>query len=166
MKCSCVGIWRPLPRGWCPHGKSWIRHWNLLSTYWNTKYKNWNFQWLFFFFNFCGDKSPFCGATGAPCFRLRLTLPMGLKARVDPSSAALCSCLCIMTLLRVNSEFPGLDLSQFYTLVWCGYRWEWPMSNVTYRITGRGKIRTEDLVAQSPADALPIELSRPASNDY
>ena len=41
------------------------------------------------------------------CFRLRLTLPMGFKARVDPSSPALCSRLHIMILLRVNSEFPG-----------------------------------------------------------
>ena len=27
--------------------------------------------------------SPFCGATGTLCFGLRLTLPMGFKARVD-----------------------------------------------------------------------------------
>ena len=74
---------------------------------------------LAFFFNFCGDKSPFCGATGALCFGLWLTLHMGYKAkaRVDPSSVALCSHLCVM-ILRVNSEFPGLGLSQFYTLVW------------------------------------------------
>ena len=39
---------------------------------------------LFFFKIFCGDKSPFCGATGTLCFGLQLTLPMGLKARVDP----------------------------------------------------------------------------------
>ena len=58
---------------------------------------------------FCGDKSPFCAATGTLCFRLQLTLPMGFKARVDPSLSALCSCLNIM-ILRVNSEFPGLGL--------------------------------------------------------
>ena len=37
---------------------------------------------------FCADKSPFCGAIGALCFRLWLTLPMGFKARVDTSSPA------------------------------------------------------------------------------
>ena len=36
-------------------------------------------------------KSPFCGANGTLCFVLKLTLPMGFKARVDPSSSALCS---------------------------------------------------------------------------
>ena len=74
---------------------------------------------IFFFFLkiICGDKSPFCGVTDTLCFRLELTLPLGFKARVDPSSPTLCSCLCVM-ILRVNSEFPGLDLSQFYTLVW------------------------------------------------
>ena len=41
---------------------------------------------LDFFVFFCGDKSPFCGATGALCFGLRLTLPMGFKARVDAPS--------------------------------------------------------------------------------
>ena len=30
---------------------------------------------------FCGDNSPFCGATGTLCFGLHL---MGFKARVDP----------------------------------------------------------------------------------
>ena len=33
-----------------------------------------------------------------------------------------CCCLCVM-ILRVNYEFPGLDLSQFYALVQWGYRW-------------------------------------------
>ena len=42
---------------------------------------------LFLFFG--GDKSPFCGATGALCFGLHLTPPMGFKARVDAPSAAL-----------------------------------------------------------------------------
>ena len=76
-----------------------------------------------FFFNFCGDKSPFCGATGALCFGLRLILPVGFKARVNPSSTVLCSRLCVMILLRVNYKFPSLHLSQFYTLVRWGYRW-------------------------------------------
>ena len=34
----------------------------------------------------CGNKSPFCGTL---CFGPRLALPMGFKARVDPSSPAL-----------------------------------------------------------------------------
>ena len=39
--------------------------------------------------NVCGDKSPFFGASGALCFRLQLTPPMGFKARVDALSPAL-----------------------------------------------------------------------------
>ena len=72
--------------------------------------------------------SPFCGTTGTLCFILQLTLPMCFKARVDPLSPMLCSRLCVM-ILKVNSEFPGLDLSKFYTLVQLGYRWsDCPMS--------------------------------------
>ena len=55
------------------------------------------------FFLFCHDKSPFCGATGTPCFALWLTLPTSFKAKVDIPSPVLCSYLCIM-ILRVNSE--------------------------------------------------------------
>ena len=41
---------------------------------------------------------------------------------------------------------------------------EWP-PNVTSRIPGRGRIRTQDLTAQSiKPDALPTELSRPGKN--
>ena len=79
-------------------------------------------NWTDLFFYFCGDKSPFCGATGALCFRLRLTLLVGFKARVDPSSPALCSHLHVL-IVRVNSEYLGLDLSQFYALVQWGYCW-------------------------------------------
>ena len=59
---------------------------------------------LFFFqfFLFCCDKSPFCGATGSLCFGLLLTLPMGVKARVDTQSPVLFSLLRVIT-LRVNS---------------------------------------------------------------
>ena len=57
---------------------------------------------------FCGDKSPFCGANATLCFSLWLTLPVGFKTRVDPSSPAICSHLHIM-ILRDNSEYPGLD---------------------------------------------------------
>ena len=64
---------------------------------------------VFFFKNVYGDKSPFCGATDTLCFELWLTMPMGVKARVDASSPALCSHLCVI-ILRVNSEFPGLGL--------------------------------------------------------
>ena len=78
----------------------------------------WGFFVCFFLKVFWGDKSLFCGATSALCFGLQLTLPVGFKARVAPSSPALCSRLHVMILLRVNSEFPGIDLSQFYTLVW------------------------------------------------
>ena len=37
---------------------------------------------------------------------------------------------------------------------------EW-LPSVTSGITGRGRIRTQDLTAQSPANALPTELSQP-----
>ena len=60
---------------------------------------------------FCGDRSPFCVATDALCFKLWLNLPMFFKARVDLSSSVLCSHLCII-ILKVNSEFPGQDLVQ------------------------------------------------------
>ena len=53
--------------------------------------KNWIVLCIFnsFFCNFCGDKSPFCGATGTLCFGLQLTLPMGFKARVDAPPSVL-----------------------------------------------------------------------------
>ena len=47
-----------------------------------------------------------CGATGALCFGLWLTLPMGLA---DAPSPALCSRVCLM-ILRANSDYPGLVL--------------------------------------------------------
>ena len=62
-------------------------------------------NYFFFLKIFCGDKPLFCGATGTLCFGLKLTLAMVFKAKVDPSSPALCSHLHIM-ILRVNSEFP------------------------------------------------------------
>ena len=39
------------------------------------------------------DKSPSCGATGALYFGLWLTLPVGLKARMDAPKLALCDFL-------------------------------------------------------------------------
>ena len=41
------------------------------------------------FYLFCGDKSPFCEATGTLCFEIRFTLSMGFKARVDAPLLAL-----------------------------------------------------------------------------
>ena len=41
---------------------------------------------LMMLFSFCGEKSPFCGATGTISFELQLTLPIGSKARVDKPS--------------------------------------------------------------------------------
>ena len=41
---------------------------------------------IYFFKIVCGDKLPFCGATGALCFGLRLTLLLDFKARVDAPS--------------------------------------------------------------------------------
>ena len=38
---------------------------------------------LLFLNYFCSDKSAFCGATGALCFRLRLTLPLGFKVSMS-----------------------------------------------------------------------------------
>ena len=79
-------------------------------------------------------------------------LPVSFKARVDPSSPALCSHLCIMILLRGNSEFPSLlHLGMVRLLL------EWP-PNVTSEITDRGQIRTEDLAVQSQ---MLYELSYP-----
>ena len=46
----------------------------------------------------------FCGATGTLRFGLRMTLPMGFKARVDSSSPTLFCCLCAM-IPRVISGF-------------------------------------------------------------
>ena len=46
----------------------------------------------------CGDKSPFCGATGSVCFGLQLTLSMGFNARLDAPSPAFFSCLHTMIL--------------------------------------------------------------------
>ena len=120
----------------------------------------WNLMGFFvvFYFNFCGDKSPFCGATGALCFRHQLTLPMGFKARVDPSSPTLCSHLHIIIFSQLWISRPGhvpiLHLGMVRLLL------EWP-PNVTSRITGRDRIRTQDLMAQSPADTLLTELSWP-----
>ena len=60
-----------------------------------------------FLLSFCGENSQFYGATGILCFRLWLILPVGFKARVDPSSPALCSRLCVM-ILRVDPSLPAL----------------------------------------------------------
>ena len=87
---------------------------------------------------------------------------MSFKARVDPSLPVLCSCLRVMIFLQVNSEFPGLDMSPILHLGTVRLPLEW-LPNATSRITGRDKIRTQDLAAQSPADALPTELSQPAT---
>ena len=87
--------------------------------------EQWFFLLLLFLKIFCDNKSPFCGATGTLCFGLRMTLPTGFKTKVDPSSATLCSCLCIMTLL-IPRPVPDPN---FYTLVWWGYCWSvCPMS--------------------------------------
>ena len=46
---------------------------------------------LFYYLNFCRTKIPFCGSTGTLCFGLRMTLPVGFKARVDsPLPTLLC----------------------------------------------------------------------------
>ena len=75
-------------------------------------------------------------------FGLWLTLSVGTKARVHPSSPMLCSCLHVMILLKVNSEFPSLDLSQFYTLVWWGYHWsDCPVSLLEWLAEARFKPR-------------------------
>ena len=59
---------------------------------------------MILFLNFCGKKSSFGGATGALCFRIWLTLPMGFKARVDAPLPALFSHSCIMS-LKVNPDY-------------------------------------------------------------
>ena len=50
--------------------------------------KMWN---LLLFLDFCGEKSPFCGAPSTLCFGLWLTLPMGFKAKVDASLSPVCN---------------------------------------------------------------------------
>ena len=117
----------------------------LLQLFWCTWKQELNGQSVnfCFFFNFCGDKSPFCGVTGTLCFGLWLTLPMGFKARVDPSLPAFYSHLCVM-ILRVNFEFPGQgqSLVPILHLGMVRLLLEW-QPNVTSRTTrGRFEPRT------------------------
>ena len=93
-----------------------------------------------FILNFCDEKSPFCGATAALCFRLQLTLPMVFKARVNPSSPMCCSHSQLW--ISKPRHAPILYLGTVRLLL------EWP-PNVTSRITGTGRIWTQDLMAQS-----------------
>ena len=96
--------------------------------------------------NFAMTSNLFCGATGALCFRLWLTLPMGFKARVDPSSPMFCSHLHVM-IPRVNSKFPNPRPVPILQLGAVRLPLEWP-PNVASRITGRGKIRTQNLAVR------------------
>ena len=117
----------------------------------------------FFKKNFYGDKSPFCGATGALCFGLQLTLSVDFKARVDSSLPTLCSHLHVMILLRVNSEFPGLDLSQFYTLVRWGYHWSDHQCHFLDNWQGQGSnpgTRSPKTCRRSTDWAIPAGLAR------
>ena len=59
-----------------------------------------------FFFKNAVTMSPFCGATGTPSFRFRLTLPMGFKARVD-APFPVHNVTCTLWILRVNSGQGG-----------------------------------------------------------
>ena len=56
---------------------------------------------------FVGSRS-FCGVTGALCFGLRMTLPMGFKARMDSLSPMLFCCLCAA--IPSHPWFPGLGI--------------------------------------------------------
>ena len=47
------------------------------------------FVFFFCFLKILLDRGPFCGATVTLCFRLRMTLPMSFKVRVDQSLPAL-----------------------------------------------------------------------------
>ena len=59
-------------------------------------------QHIFYYFKFLLDQGPFCVDTGTLCLRLRMTLPMGFKVRVDSSLHMLFCCLCI-TIPRIIS---------------------------------------------------------------
>ena len=64
-----------------------------------------------FFFNvlvFLLGTGPFCGATGTLCFGVRMTLQMGIKARMDSSSPLLFCYLCLTTLSHVWFEGLGM----------------------------------------------------------
>ena len=78
---------------------------------------------------------PFCGATGTPCFGLRLTPLMGFKARVDVPSPAL-NVTCALWILGVNSDFPSQGLVSILHLGMVRLPQEWP-PNVTSGTAGR-----------------------------
>ena len=52
-----------------------------------------NFPERYNFFKGLLDQGPFCGATGTVCFGLWIALPLGFKARVNPSLPVLFCCL-------------------------------------------------------------------------
>ena len=69
-----------------------------------------------FFFNFCGDKLPFCGVTSTFCFGLWLTLPMGSKARVDTPSPAL-DVACAQWILLIRYLFCVVNNVELHVIV-------------------------------------------------
>ena len=64
----------------------------------------------------CGDMSPFCGAADTACFGIWLTLPIGVRVRVDPLLPAFFSHLFVM-ILRVNPDGQtGNETVKMYSL--------------------------------------------------
>ena len=63
-----------------------------------------NHVFVFFFLNVLLNQSPFCGAIDCPYFGLRVTLPMGFKARVV-LQPALKTCLKVKTDNLVTRQF-------------------------------------------------------------
>ena len=137
MKCSRGGSWRPL-RGWAPYRESWIRHW----FFWNFVVTiRWS-HWYPLFRSSVDTAHGFQSQGGSIITRTLLLL-----VRNDPPQSQ-------PWISRLKSV-PILHLGMVRLQL------KWP-PNVTSGITGRGKIWAQDLAAQSPADALPTELSWPA----
>ena len=63
------------------------------------------------FLNFLLDQGPFCEATDSPYFVLRVTLPMGFKARVVLSPAH-STCLCAVNLRVMSGATPAFSTNR------------------------------------------------------
>ena len=82
-------------------------------------YFSYRLHWNLFLKYFCCGKSPFLWSHWYSLFRTSVDSAHGFQSQGGSIIAH--SCLRIM-ILRVNSEFLSLDLSQFFTLVRRGFR--------------------------------------------
>ena len=108
----CLVLGMTLPMGFkailCSHWYPMFWTWDEYAHgFWNHQTCTCMIRW------FDTHPSPFSRDTGTLCFRLRLTLHMGFKERVDAPSPAICSVLCIV-ILTVNSESSYLAQGYFF----------------------------------------------------